>query len=116
MKYQFATVPAGATVQVYFYGNWGTDFRAFIDRIGYGPKCMPWEDLWFYWYIDGELIERYNYQIAEVKKPHWLVEPYIARNEILWQVVNNSAVQHICEVLCDGVLVMKPEAKVRYGV
>lgn len=116
-KYQFALVPAGTTVQVYTYGNWGVDFRAFINKIGFGPKCLPWELLNFLFIIDGEVVERFNYQIAEIKKPERYDDhPYIARSSINWRVENNSAVDHFCEVLCDGMLVMKPTSKLRYHV
>ena len=115
-RYQFALVPAGTTVLVYTYGNWGVDFRAFIKKIGFGPKCLPWPDLHFLFIIDGEVVERFNYQLAEVKKPERITDPYIARSSIEWRVVNNSSVDHFCEVLCDGMLVMKPASKVRYHV
>lgn len=116
-RYQYATVPAGQTLVVYAYTNWGQDFIAFIDKIGFGPKCLPWEELNFIWEIDGETVEVFNYQIAEVKKPkQFYNEQYIARKEITWKVRNNSSEAHICEVLCDGMLVMKPESKVRYNV
>lgn len=114
-RYQFADVPAGATVIVYLFNNWGNDFRAFIDKIGFGPKCLPWEqDLRFIWLIDGEVIEIFDYQIAEVRKPKQLDTPYIARKEIEWKVINDSDEVHYCEVLCDGMLIMKPSSKVKY--
>lgn len=115
-KYQFAEVPAGATLVVYLYRNWGNDFRAFIDKIGFGPKCLPWNELCFLWLIDGEVVERFNYQVAEIKKPKQLSEPYIARKIIEWKVINNSSEAHYCEVLCDGMLVMLPSSKVKYNV
>lgn len=116
-RYQFADVPAMSTVIVYLFNNWGHDFRAFIDKIGFGPKCLPWArsgGLRFIWLIDGEVIETFNYQIAEVKKPKQLDTPYIAKKEIEWKVVNETSEAHYCEVLCDGVLVMKPSSKARY--
>lgn len=115
-RYQYATVPAGSTVVVYLFTNWGQDFRAFIERIGFGPKCLPWDKLRFIWEIDGEVVEEFDYQIAEVKKPKQFSDPYIARREIVWKVVNDDTEEHICEVLCDGVLVMKPKSKARYNV
>lgn len=101
---------------VYRYRNWGQDFRAFITKIGFGPKCLPWDEMWFIFEIDGEVVERFDYQLAEIKKPERFADPYIARKEILWKVINDSENDEYCEVLCDGVLVMKPESKVRYNV
>lgn len=115
-RYQFATVPAGATMVVYAFRNWGQDFKAFIRRIGFGPDTLPWDLVNFIWEIDGETVEVFNYQIASVKKPKQFREPFIAKKEIVWKVVNNDVNPHVCEVLCDGMLVMKPKAKVRYGV
>lgn len=118
-RYQYAAVAPGATVVIYRYTNWGQDFRAFIERIGFGPDSV-WETVAdlvrLIFLIDGEVVEEYNYQIASVKKPKQFGNPFIARREIIWKAVNNDTVTHIFEVLCDGMLVMKPEAKARYNV
>lgn len=116
VRYQFVTIPAGVTATVYAFRNWGQDFRAFVDKVGFGPDCLPWNLVRFLWFHDGELVEDYNYQIASVKKPKQFSDPYIARKEIVWQGINNDVVPHVFEVLTDGKLVMLPEAKVRYHV
>lgn len=116
VAYQYALVLAGQTQTIYTYRNWGFDFRAFIERIGFGPKCLPWGDIVFLWEIDGETVEIFNYQIAEIKKPKQFFDYYVAKVEIIWRVRNNSAEDHYCEVLCDGMLVMTPKARRKYRV
>ena len=118
VAYQFALVPAGQTVVLYRFGNWGFDFRAFIERIGLGPYCLPWgpDGIQFMWEIDGETVEVFNYQIAEIKNPKQFFDYYVAKVEIIWRVVNNSDDDHYCEVLCDGMLVMTPSARRKYRV
>ena len=116
VRYQFVLIPAGATATIWVFRNWGQDFRAFVDKVGFGPDALPWNLVRFLWFHDGELVEDYNYQIAGVRKPKQFSNPYIARKEIVWQGINNDVVPHVFEVLCDGKLVMLPEAKVRYRV
>jgi len=117
LKYQFVTIPAGQTATIYTFTNWGQDFRAFIDKIGFGPDALPWNLVLFQFFVDGELVEQYNYQLAGVRKPKQIPsEPIIARREIVWVGINNDILPHVFQVLCDGLLVMLPEAKVRYGV
>lgn len=115
-RYQYANCPAGSTTVVYVFTNWGQDFRAFVDQIGIGPKCLPWDKLKFIWEIDGEVVEEFNYQIGRIERPKHFNNPYIARRKIVWKVVNDDTEDHICEVLCNGMLVMKPKSKVRYNV
>lgn len=108
-KYQTMSVAPGATVVVYTFSNWGDDFRAFIDKIGFGPSTLPWDRLKFIFEIDKEVVEEFNYQLAPVTRPKQFREPYIARREILWKVVNDDTETLEVEVLCDGMLVMKPK-------
>lgn len=115
-RYQFVTIPAGATATIYAFRNWGQDFRAFVDKVGLGPDALPWNLVRFIWSHDGEVVENYNYQIASVRKPKQFEDPYIARTEIVWLGVNNDVVPHVFEVLCDGKLVMLPASQLRYGV
>lgn len=115
-KYQFVEIAPGATGIIFAFRNWGQDFRAFIERVGFGPDTLPFGDVLFLWEIDGETIERFNYQLASVKKPKQFDEPYIARREIVWRGINNDVNPHIFEVLCDGKLVMTPKARVSYNV
>lgn len=116
-RYQFVTIPAGGTAIIYLFRNWGQDFRAFIDKIGFGPDALPWNLVQFLFEVDGETVEVFNYQLASVKKPKQIPhEPIIARTEIVWRGINNDVNPHVFEVLCDGMLVMLPAAKVRYNV
>ena len=115
-RYQFANVPANSTIPVYVFGNWGTDFRAFINQIGIGPSSLPWDKVRFIWLIDGETVEVFNYQVGRIPRPKHFADPYIAKTTIEWRVRNEDTIDHICEVLCNGMLVMKPEAKARYNV
>lgn len=113
-RYQYANVPAGSRIVVYAFRNWGSDFNAFIDQIAIGPDSLPWDKVRFLWIIDGEIVEVFNYQVGKVNKPKHFDEPYIAKREIVWEVENNDTIDHLCEVLCNGMLVMKPTSKVRY--
>lgn len=115
-RYQFVNIPAGGTAIIYFYANWGEDFRAFIERVGFGPAALPWANVLFTWEIDREVVEVYNYQLANVTNPKQFRDHYVARREIVWRGTNNDVLPHIFEVLCDGMLVMKPKAKVKYRV
>ena len=40
-RYQYANVPAGTTVVIYLFTNWGDDFIAFIEQVGIGPDSLP---------------------------------------------------------------------------
>lgn len=115
-RYQFVNIPAGATAVIYFFANWSEDFRAFVERVGFGPAALPWNLVQFVWEIDGETVEVFNYQLAAVTNPKQFRDHYIARRQIVWRGVNNDVLPHVFEILCDGMLVMKPSAKVRYRV
>lgn len=95
----------------------GQDFRAFIERIGFGPATLPWDRVRFIWQIDGETVEEFNWQLHLVNVPKQFYEnPFVARRRIEWIGVNNDVNPHVFHVLCDGMLVMKPSAKARYRV
>ena len=104
-RYQFVQIPAGGRATIYVYGNWGTSFRAFIDQVGNGPTLLPWDRVLFLWYIDGRVVDTFNYQIAKVKLPKHFEPPFVARQSIRWEGINNDVVPHVFEVLCDGMLV-----------
>ena len=115
-RYQFVTIPALSRAIIYRYSNWGQDFRAFVSKVGLGPDALPWNLVEFLWFHDGELVENFNYQIASIRKPKQYADPFIAKREIVWEGINNDVLPHVFTVLCDGMLVMLPASKARYGV
>jgi len=108
IRYQWAQIPAGGRGVIYTFTNWGDNFRAFIDQVGIGPDDLPWDDIHFLWMIDLGPIDDFQYQIAPINEPKHFEPPFVARRIIEWIGVNNDVVPHVFEVLCDGVLAMKP--------
>jgi len=112
MKYQYATIPARSRGTVYRFTNWGMGFRAFIDQVGIGPDCLPWNLIHFIWLVDGGAVEDFQYQISPVNSPKHYDPPLVAHRIIEWIGINNDVLPHTLEVLTDGQLVMKPLQRV----
>jgi len=105
-RYQTIVIPAGGRATIYFFGNWGTGWRAFIDQVALGPDALPWNLIQFLWFIDGGAVDTFQYQIAPINMPKHFEPPFLARNNIRWDGINNDPVNaHLLEVVCDGILV-----------
>jgi hypothetical protein len=57
-----------------------------------------------YWYVDGELYKKIDYQMAEINNPKQVNPPILVKSIIEFKAVNNDSSAHAFEVLCDGLI------------
>lgn len=97
-QYQFATVGAGQSGQVYLLENPQPElFVGIISQVG---------NTWFphtflEWSID-EIPKRVEYQIAPINNPKEYEKGIPFDWRVIWTAYNEDTVAHVFEVLCDG--------------
>jgi len=97
-KYQYATVPAGASAVVYVYPiPWG--FTGFIDQV-----ANSWYPNTYLLWFAPTLVEKVQRVIGQIDAPKHYDPPIVAESEIRWVAYNNDIVDHVFQILCDGVL------------
>ena len=96
--YQYATIAAGAS-GIIFSLKVPAGHKAYIQRTG-----NNWfQNTYFEWKVDGEIIEKVERMIAPVPAAKPESPPIVAVDSIEWIAYNNSDSQHTFEVLQDGI-------------
>ncbi|GAI41136.1 unnamed protein product [marine sediment metagenome] len=113
--YQYKTIQAGKSGVVYEYDV--KPYVAFIHYVG----CQWFANTYYVWEIDNVRRERriertIGNATAPMSEPLRLEKPIVAREKIRWTAYNNDAVDHVFEVLNDGVLYPQRIAKYLGGV
>ncbi len=96
--YQYAAVAAGESGTI-FSLKVPSGCKAYIQRTG-----NNWfQNTYFEWRVDGELVEKVERMIAPVPAPKPESPPIKAVEKIEWIAFNNSDSSHTFEVLQDGI-------------
>ena len=96
--FQYAIVAAGSSGTI-FSLKVPAGHKAYIQRTG-----NNWfQDTYFEWKVDGEIIEKVERMIAPTPAPKPESPPIIAVDSIKWIAYNNSDSSHKFGVLQDGI-------------
>ena len=97
-QYQHATIPAGQNGRVWFMVNPQPDLLVgIITQVGH-----EWyDDTFLEWIIDYDN-KRVDYQIAPPNAPKHFERGIPFFDQVEWIAYNNSELDHVFDVLCDG--------------
>lgn len=100
-QYQFATIQAGQSGQVYLLENPQPELLVgLINEVG--NTWFP--NTYLEWIVDG-VPKTVQYQIAPVSAPKEYGKGIPFDDRVIWRAYNQDAVGHVFEVLCDGFFV-----------
>lgn len=97
-QYQFATIPAGTSGQVYYLRNPQPDLLVGVIN----QVANDWyPNTFLEWFTDYNP-KRVEYIIGQVDEPKHYDRGIPFKHEVRWVAYNNSDEDHVFGVLCDG--------------